>query len=268
MADSKRHILMKADNLQKLEILYQASGRFDRRFPVGPACWPHFDLLWVQEGAVRLKVAAQQKVLELRAPMGVLIFPNVPFQGVAIGPVAAASVCHFTGGPFAANLDGVTHILSGKDEGFHLHNLIRLSLAYVDRGAQSDVRKRLLRSILDCFAQVGRGAVDLGRLDHAWAYASARLKDIRSLQDVAAGIGLSESAFRTLHRQQFPMSAGRHLLEMRLQKAEQLLSTTGLSINEVSVAIGYAHAESFSAAFSRSRGKTPSAYRRWCKRLA
>ncbi len=137
-------------------------------------------------------------------------------------------------------------------DAFHIQNLIRLSLAHKDRGANSTVRGRLLWSILDCFSKEGRGGDEDGRVDQAWSSAASRLGDIRSLQDVAAGIGLTESAFRTLHRLQFSNSAGRHLQELRMREAEQLLATTGLSISEISNAVGYGHAESFSASFTHT----------------
>jgi AraC-like DNA-binding protein len=259
---------MKGDKMSELEILHQDGGRFDRRFSVGPACWPHFDLLWIHEGAISLKLGAESVELELRAPMGVLIFPNVPFQGITQGAFAAASVCHFKGAAFDGQEVPSQYILSDRRDAYHIENLIRLSLDYKDRETNMDVRTRLLRSILDCFGETWQQTDDAGRLGQAWSYTGSRLADIRSLTDVAASIGLSESALRNLHRQQYPTSAGRHLQEMRFLKAEQLLSTTGLSIREISTAVGYAHVESFSAAFTGSRGRTPGAYRRWCKRLA
>ena len=61
--------------------------------------------------------------------------------------------------------------------------------------------------------------------------------------DVAALIGLRESALRTLHREVHGKPAGAHLRELRLSRAEALLATTGLTLTEIARQVGYGHAE-------------------------
>ena len=205
----------------------------------------------------------------MTAPSGVLIFPDVPFQGAAVGPFATASVCHFE-----CTTDVLDHsqdqffLTPNTRDVFHIQNLIRLSLDYKYRKAPMDIRSRLMHSILDCFTSAEQKVGKAARVENAWAFASSRLKNVRGLSDVAEGIELSESAFRALHRKHYPTSAGRHLQQMRLEQAEQLLATTGQSVTEIARAVGYAHVESFTAAFTRNKGKTPGAYRKWCRRLA
>ncbi|MEP3278226.1 MAG: helix-turn-helix transcriptional regulator [Stappiaceae bacterium] len=109
---------------------------------------------------------------------------------------------------------------------------------------------------------------ELDRVVVAWRAASEHLSGIRDLSDVASIIGLSESTFRSLHRQTLGGSAGKHLQEVRLLTAEKLLSTTGSSISEIARQVGYAHPESFSAAFKASRGQSPGRHRRWSKQFA
>ncbi|MNY77597.1 transcriptional activator FtrA [compost metagenome] len=48
---------------------------------------------------------------------------------------------------------------------------------------------------------------------------------------------------------------------MRLRRAEDLLSTTRYTVGEIAQLVGYGHAETFIAAFHRSRGCTPGAFR-------
>lgn len=259
---------MKSDDGGNLNIFRQEAGRFNRRFKVGPACWPHFDLLWVHEGHLRLQIGEDRGILDLQAPMGVLLFPDTPFQGTAVGDFAAASVCHFSGPAFiGTELDSGFSLPDSQDT-FHVQNLIHLSLSYVRRNVEMNVRRRLLRSILDCFGGAAPDDVGQGRLSQAWSQARERLERIRGLTDVAAGVGLSESAFRTMHRKALGSSAGKHLQELRLSEAERLLATTGDTVAQVSRAVGYAHPESLSSAFKKSRGRTPAEYRRWCKRFA
>ena len=254
------------------EILRQEPGRFDRRYAVGPARWPHFDLLWIHQGQVRLTVGTAAEAVDISAPGGILIYPDTPFEGSAVAGIAEASISHFTGKlhvPFGTGVDTKEgFVLPPAQDCLHIHNLIRLSLSYEKRGSAPNIRKRLLCSILDCFLAEEETVQTHNRLRQAWAISRQRLEHIRGLPDVSASIGLSESAFRALHRQALGTSAGKHLQHLRLQEAERLLSATGLTIAQISKSVGYAHAESFSAAFSRSRGNTPTAYRRWCKRFA
>lgn len=256
---------MKSD---EMHIIRQELGRFDYRFGIGPAQWPHFDLLWIHEGAVRVCIGKDKRMLELRAPSGVLIFPETPFYGSATGDFAKASICHFDTGRGVAVEADRGYCLPDPQDTLHVQNLIRLSLAYARRSTEMDVRRRLLGSILDCFGDHVQPGDNHDRLEQAWSYAQKRLPKIRGLADVAAATGLSESTFRTLHRNKRGASAGKHLQDLRLSEAERLLATTGDTVAQVSLAVGYAHAESFSAAFNKSRGHTPAAYRRWCKRFA
>ncbi|NKB51109.1 MAG: helix-turn-helix domain-containing protein [Rhizobiaceae bacterium] len=249
-------------------ILRQEAGRFDRRLAIGPARWPHFDLLWVHEGEVQLEIGECRERVVLAAPAGILIMPDASFEGTTLTTSASASICHFEGGAHPSLQAGADFSLPNGDDVFHVQNLINLSLSYAERNVDMDVRARLLSAILDGFAASQNAAAPATRLDRAWRQAGENLSLIRSLTDVAMAIGLTESAFRALHKQQFGGSAGQYLRELRLAKAERLLATTGDTVASISNAVGYAQPESFSHAFSASRGRTPAAYRLWCKRFA
>ena len=246
------------------QILHQDTGRFDRRFSVGPACWDFFDLLWLHEGAVQLQIGVTNDRLKLTAPDGVLIFPKTPFHGKAEGDFANASITHFR---YDHGHDAGFQI-SNIDDALHIHNLIRLSLTYARRGEPDAKRQRLLLSILDCFSGKTPNTESDNRVENAWQQARRKLDRVRGLGDVAAFAGLSESAFRASHRQQMKGAAGFFLRDMRLIETERLLATTGLNLREISKMVGYRHPESLSAAFSKSRGQTPGAYRKWCRRFA
>ncbi len=249
-------------------LLHQQMGQFTTRYEIGPAQWPHFDLLWIHSGTIILEIGSNAQALELSAPGGVLIFPDVPFHGRAISKTAHASICHFSGSPghVFATADGFLE--PRAQDRLHVQNLIRLSLEYADRGAGMSVRVRLLKSILDCFDQTQVANIPDDRVSRAWDAARFHLAEMRSLGDVAGIIGLSESTFRSLHRETFDGSAGKYLKELRLSEAERLLSSTGLSVRQISKAVGYSHAESFSAAFKIRFGTSPGQFRRWSHRFA
>ena len=244
-----------------------AYGRFDRRLPIGPVTWPFHDLLWIHQGRVR--IAFQHgETLELVAPDGILILPGTPFSGAAIGGSATASVCHFRATP----IEGPGHIRAAEKERIDLQALVRLALRLAEDNPRAvERRTRLLLAILDGFGtedsapEADRKA---RRLAQAWDQAAANLGAMRSLVDVAALIGLRESALRTLHREVHGKPAGAHLRELRLSRAEALLATTGLTLTEIARQVGYGHAETLSAAFQSSRDITPGAYRQHARPFA
>lgn len=251
-------------------------GRFDKRMPIGPVQWDFHDLLWIHEGRVLIEFPAADASIEIIAPGGVLILPNTPFSGRTVGAFATASVCHF----HCHGLSDTAFLASGhmqpkQDEILHIQNLVRLAMALAAHNRPGDMprRQRLLRTILDCFhLEPDRPIADAprakSRLDLAWELAEINLAKMRTLSDVAGLIKINESGFRAMHRKARKTSAGEYLRNLRLKKAEELLATTGFSIGEISQQVGYAHAETLSAAFKKTRGKTPGQYRRWSNPFA
>lgn len=248
-------------------LLRHAYGRFDRRLPIGPVTWPFHDLLWIHQGRARI-VFDDGAQADLAAPDGVLIRPDTPFCGSAIAGAAIASVCHFETSQRVP--PGFLRVTPG--ERIDLQVLVRMALRLAeDRPDRIARRVRLLETILDGFApqsDVKSKDRDAERVFRAWTLAAQNLGAMRSLADVAGLISLRESAFRTLHRNLHGRSAGAHLRDLRLTQAEALLATTGLTISEIAGRVGYAHAETMSAAFRRARGMTPGAYRRHSKPFA
>lgn len=249
------------------QLLRHAYGRFDRRLPIGPVTWPFHDLLWIHQGQVRIDFDSSDSVT-LSAPDGLLILPNTAFSGAAIGSAATASVCHFQTG----DTSGPAHERAEPKERIDLQALIRLALRLAEDSPEDLPRRlRLLDTILDGFApQTGSRTQDHNsrRLSQAWNLATQNLGAMRSLMDVAALIDLRESALRALHRDVHGAPAGAHLRELRLSQAEALLATTGLTLTDIALRVGYSHAETLNAAFRQSRGMTPGAFRQHAKPFA
>jgi len=246
-------------------------GRFDKRLPIGPVEWAFHDLLWIHEGSVQLAFPGLERSLELVAPAGVLILPGTAFSGGAKGAFATASICHFT----APSPAGPGFMLARPGEALHIQNLLRLSLELARRPSADSVerRQRLLVAILDCFGSPDAASLQTisaqeERLAMAWSQASKSLHKMRTLSDIAALIGVHESALRTMHRNAHKNSAGNHLRELRLKRAEELLATTGYTIGEIAQLVGYGHAETLNAAFQKSRGRTPGQFRHWSNPFA
>jgi len=250
-------------------ILRCATGRFDKRHVVGPSTWPHFDLLWIHRGTVTLKIGDTSEPVILTSPTGVLIAPNTPFNGKAITPFALASICHFEADRHeAVRQDGASFALPNPDECPALQSMIELLHRNAARQMETSVQKHLLRSIIECFLSPAVPQHHSGKILRAWTIAAQNLQGIRTLTDVAAIVGMSESGFRALHRKAFPTSAGRHLLALRMNEAARLLGASGDTISQIARLVGYTHPESFSHAFSKFYGAAPRDYRERADRFA
>jgi AraC-like DNA-binding protein len=227
----------------------------------------------VHEGQVVLDFPQLGQRLDLAAPAGVLILPRTPFKGRTVGQLATASICHFTVRSDRAEFSQPGYMLPNPDELLHLQSLIRFAMHLARRNRADDLprRRRLLLALIDgfSFADAAANATpDEGRLAMAWRQAEQNLHRMRTLADVAALLGISESALRALHRRALGTSAGEHLRELRLIHAEELLVSTDLTLAAIAKMVGYAHASTLTAAFRQRRGKTPGEFRHWSNPFA
>ncbi|MBO4632708.1 MAG: helix-turn-helix transcriptional regulator, partial [Lentisphaeria bacterium] len=77
----------------------------------------------------------------------------------------------------------------------------------------------------------------------------------------AKRLSLSYSQFRFLYKQMTGNPPWRYLLECRLRKAEELLLSSSLRINEIAHLCGFEDEFHFSRSFRRSRGLSPTLFR-------
>jgi len=248
--------------IQPIRIIHQAFGRFDRRHSVGPAVWPHFDILWLHRGSIALEIAGTGVLVN--APGGVLIAPNTSFCGQATTELAVASICHFE----AEGRLPAPYLVSDSVSAPAIQAMLDLLVRYEVQKNPWPSQALLLSAILDAFqAQMQDPELPVA-LARGWAIAAEGLDRIRSLYDVADAVDMSESGFRALHRSHFNTSAGQHLLGMRMDSAAKRLTTSGDKVADVAHAVGYASPESFSQSFRRYFGTSPRVYRKSAARFA
>lgn len=92
-------------------------------------------------------------------------------------------------------------------------------------------------------------------------YLLPRLHEPLTLGQIARALGESESYLRARFREATGRSLGRHLRNLRLERACSLLHTTTLSITEIAIRSGYESLFVFSRAFKARYGRSPRAYR-------
>jgi len=82
------------------------------------------------------------------------------------------------------------------------------------------------------------------------------------IRDLAAELRLSPAYLQRLFKNETGVCMGEWLCEQRLQRAAYLLSSSYLSIKEITHAIGYEHTSSFIRAFERRFLQAPARYRK------
>jgi AraC-like DNA-binding protein len=82
-----------------------------------------------------------------------------------------------------------------------------------------------------------------------------------TVADLAAGAAVSRSVLDERFRQVLGKSPIRYLTEWRMHLAEDLLTTSELTVYDVARRVGYTSEEAFSRAFKRARGEPPARWR-------
>jgi AraC-like DNA-binding protein len=91
--------------------------------------------------------------------------------------------------------------------------------------------------------------------------ADARYFEALDVDDMASAAGLSRAHFSREFRRAFGESPHSYLLTRRLERAAALLRTTDRSVADVCLSVGLQSIGSFTTSFTRTYGKSPTAYR-------
>jgi transcriptional regulator GlxA family with amidase domain len=91
--------------------------------------------------------------------------------------------------------------------------------------------------------------------------ADARYVDPLEVDDLARAAGLSRAHFSREFRRAFGESPHAYLLTRRLERAATLLRTTDRSVADICFSVGLQSVGSFTSSFTRTFGRSPSAYR-------
>jgi AraC-like DNA-binding protein len=96
-------------------------------------------------------------------------------------------------------------------------------------------------------------------LKRAMDYIHMHFRDAIKVHDVARFVGVDRTHFtRTFHQAQ-GMSPHAYIQHLKLTEARELLLNSGMSIKEIAASLGYSDPYTFSRAFKRKYGHTPSA---------
>jgi AraC-like DNA-binding protein len=88
-----------------------------------------------------------------------------------------------------------------------------------------------------------------------------------SLHNLALMVGTNECKLKNGFKALFGTTVFRYLFDFRMKLACQYMLDTGLSIQDIALAVGYEHQSHFSTAFKRMYGISPQEYRNRIKML-
>jgi AraC-like DNA-binding protein len=91
---------------------------------------------------------------------------------------------------------------------------------------------------------------------------SLHLSEPLSVSDMATRAGLSPSRFSQVFRNRFGRPPHQFLLHLRIQRAQDLLHHTSLTMRDISAQCGFSDVHHFAKTFKRLSGQTPGSYRR------
>ncbi len=97
-------------------------------------------------------------------------------------------------------------------------------------------------------------------------YMHAHCKRDMSLEELSAIVGLSTYHFARMFKHSTGTAPHQYLMACRVNKAAELLTHTQLPVADIAAAVGYQNIGHFRRIFSRSKGLTPSKYRRAVER--
>jgi AraC-like DNA-binding protein len=102
----------------------------------------------------------------------------------------------------------------------------------------------------------------LVHLRRARDHADRHYTEPLDLETLAAVAGMSKYHFQRVFTAAYGVSPAAHVSQRRIERAQDLLRATNLTVTEVCHAVGFSSLGSFSSRFREVVGETPSAFQR------
>ncbi|OWQ91883.1 AraC family transcriptional regulator [Roseateles aquatilis] len=216
-----------------------------------PAPPVHFDPNAMPGGNIERRYGDQKGAPEMRSLGGAFLFDCAdPRLLVSLLP----GVVHVQGSARLAQLvNMVGEEYAGQQPGsdYMLSRLVGMLLIEAMRSTTTgSAPSGLLRGLGDERLAPALKKIH-ARVDHAW-----------TVEELAEAAALSRSAFFERFTRKVGVAPMEYLLTWRMELAKDLLRRAGLSVTEVAERVGYGSSSSFSVAFSRHVGESPSRYAR------
>lgn len=130
------------------------------------------------------------------------------------------------------------------------------------RGSSEKLRIHILEMILlDLYEERTHGTPLPTALEEAIAYMRHHIDSRNYIADLARRLYYSESQLRHIFKRHTGYSPQEYWNRLKIERACELLRNTGLSVQDVSAAVGFASLSGFQRAFKRETGLSPTLYR-------
>ncbi|MBN2215982.1 MAG: helix-turn-helix transcriptional regulator [Pirellulales bacterium] len=133
------------------------------------------------------------------------------------------------------------------------------------RGLQQLAASNILEILGSSLAAV-RSREEGGEIDALVCEAKAiivqRVEELIDMKDLAGSLGLSYDYFRHIFKQQTGMAPYQYHLQLRINRAKELLHGTDLSTKEIAFALQFEAPYHFSRIFKQKTGMTPTEWRK------
>ena len=230
-------------------------------------------LLYVHEGSCHVRFAENDPVFEVEEGSVLLFRPHErqEYRFLA-GSRSVSYYLHFTG----RECDTLLGSLGLSEEHFlPLGKAIHLERMFETILSELAVRKpmyeqvcaahlmQLLCTVAREYARMRSRVNRVGeeRVDRALEIICKDLSVSHSVQELARACCLSEGHFSHVFCDVIGRSPYAHMLFLRMEKAKDLLLSTGMSVGEIGAIVGYTDPNYFSRIFKRQTGHSPSEYR-------
>jgi two-component system, response regulator YesN len=108
--------------------------------------------------------------------------------------------------------------------------------------------------------EIGSETVE-GKINRVKNFAARNWHKRICLEEAASKVYLSSKYLSRIFRQTVGMNYSEFCLEVKTEKAKELLDKTGCNIDQISDKLGYKNTESFIRTFKKRTGSTPTQYR-------
>lgn len=234
------------------EIIFRQNGRVD------------YHIVYLLEGTMEAEYLGTPHTLKA----GDFVFypPNIPHRYRDFSETNRVWV-HFAGQAIPeilqeTQLKGGVYHLSPSSQ---LKNLFVELVAVHNSSPEVSTEKAIMLSIL---YQLGQHCIrrsdDTHQIDQCATYLAEHHNAPLSVQDLAEMCCLSQSRFLFLFKERFGMPPREYQTQLRIQSGKLLLSTTQLSISDISTMVGYEDPLYFSRIFKKYTGTSPRRYRQNC----